>query len=115
MADNKNKPDNDVDYSEALSDFINSPLGQKLAEALAKEIDDPEGSSLQGLRTIVPERGPPQPPIVTTRVGREPTYEDMQKQLRLEDMDMPVPEKRREASRRALAPRTSEELEADKD
>ena len=113
MADNKNKPDNDVDYSEALTDFINSPLGQKLAEMLSAEVDNPEGDEILGKPPIVRTRGAA--PIVTTGLGREPTYEDMQKQLRLEDMDMPVTEKRKEASRRALAPCTSEELEADED
>ena len=108
MADNENKPDNDVDYSEALSDFMNSPLGQKLAKMLAEETDNPEGLSIPtGAPPVVTSRGfPGAPPIVTTRTVEEP---------RLEDRDMPVPEKRREASRRALSPRTSEELEADKD
>jgi hypothetical protein len=109
MADNEKKPDNAIAWSEALSDFFNSPEGEKLAKKLAEQMDNPEGLSIpKGDPPIVRVKGAP--PIVTTRVVEEP---GQAAGPRLEDMDMPVPEKRREASRRALAPRHSQELEAD--
>lgn len=81
-----------------FQDFINSPEGEKWLREMKSRHEEELASDRAASKQATfddPDNYVP---------GTDPTP--------LEDMDMPVPEKRREASRRALAPRYSEELEA---